>query len=64
MPNGERYEGGFKDGKKEDVESKGEYFWPDGSHFKGNWKDNFQNGFGVLEQKNLIKYIGNWKDGK
>ena len=59
---GRRYEGEFKDDKREGY---GEHFWPDGTKYKGNWVNGFQEGKGScykLETKNWIE--GTWKKGK
>lgn len=57
-PDGSRYEGGFKDDKRD---GHGCLYFPDGSRLVGHFKDDEANGEGVLYFKNGDKYEGSFK---
>lgn len=42
----------------------GEYFWQDGSCYKGHWNEGLKHGKGVMEDKNGNRREGLWKKGK
>jgi len=44
ISDGEKYEGVFKDGKRE---GDGEYYWTNGNHYKGELKNYKQHGQGI-----------------
>jgi hypothetical protein len=61
-PDGRKYEGGYKNDKKE---GHGIFSWPDGRKFDGNWKNGRQDGEGKFyNPKNKKWKIGIWKEGK
>ena len=37
--------------------------FPSGNEYKGEWSDDKQNGFGIMNFANLDRYEGGWKDG-
>jgi radial spoke head protein 1 len=43
--NGEKYSGGWKDNLKQ---GEGEYFWPNGNSFRGEYRQGKREGFGVM----------------
>ncbi len=59
-PNGELFEGFFKDGKRllGDLKSVGKYV------YQGQFSDDQFNGFGRYQGVDGIQYSGNWKNGK
>ena len=63
--NGDRYEGEWKDNKKE---GKGVYYWNrspwKGDVFEGEWKNNKKEGKGIYYFSDGDFYEGNWKNGK
>ena len=59
--NGDKYEGGWKDGKKN---GKGTYTSKNGYKYEGEWKDNKMDGKGTYKFKSGEKYEGDWKDDK
>ena len=59
--NGQKYIGGFKDGKYDGV---GTMITQNGSKYVGDWKNGMKNGSGTQTFKNGEKYIGNFKDDK
>ena len=61
-PNGETWEGEFKDG--EPYTGKGVYFYPDSSNYKGEWIDGKRNNQGTLTLVDSNRYSGEWKDDK
>src|SRR5215472_6517344 len=46
------------------VECTGDYGYPDGSRYVGEFRDNKKNGQGTLTFANGDKYVGAWSDGK
>lgn len=60
-PNGKKYEGQYKNDKKEGY---GIYTWPDGRQYSGMWKNGKQDGVGRFKGKNGIVKSGMWEDGK
>jgi len=60
-PTGERYEGEWKDGKRN---GQGVMTFPDGRRYEGEYKDDLPNGRGVMTVPTGEKYEGEWKDGK
>jgi len=54
-----RYEGEFKDNKKEGV---GRIWWSNGDRYLGDWKHDTKDGFGVMMWENGDRYDGNWKN--
>jgi hypothetical protein len=55
------YNGEWKDGK---MHGEGEYLFSDGKGYKGSFKDNNCEGFGIAEYPIGSSYEGYWKDGK
>ena len=43
-PDGKRYEGDFKQGKKD---GQGTFEWPNGNKYIGSWQSGKQHGFGI-----------------
>ena len=61
-PDGRKYEGNYKNDKKEGY---GVFSWPDGRIYKGNWKNGRQEGEGEFyNPKNDTWKKGIWKEGK
>ena len=58
-PNGERYEGEFRDGKKT---GRGLFTWPNGERYEGEYRDDKPNGIGQIITSNG-SYNGLWTDG-
>jgi hypothetical protein len=59
---GRRYEGDFKNGKKD---GEGTFEWPNGNKYIGSWKNGVQHGAGVMmNTKDMIKKQGEWVNGK
>jgi len=56
------YKGGFDDNNKR--AGNGEYIWPNGDRYKGDFSNNMKNGNGVLYFSNGDKRVGVWKDDK
>jgi len=42
---------------------KGEFIWPDGRKYVGEYVNDKKEGFGILELSNGRKYEGNWYNG-
>ncbi len=59
--NGDRYEGEWKDGKRD---GQGTYYFANGNRYEGEWKDNNRNGQGTYYFASGGRYEGEWKDGK
>jgi len=59
LPNGEKYVGEFKDGKRY---GKGTVTIPNGSMYKGEWKDDEFNGQGTFTFSNGGSFVGLWKE--
>ena len=57
--NGDRYEGGYKEGLKH---GKGKFTWADGNEYEGEFEDDMRCGTGVYCYKNGNRYEGQWKD--
>ena len=61
-PDGRKYEGEYKNDKKE---GHGVFTWPDGRQYDGNWKNGRQDGEGKFyNPKNKKWKKGIWKEGK
>ena len=61
-PDGRKYEGEYKNDKKE---GHGVFTWPDGRQYDGNWKNGRQDGEGKFyNPKNKQWKKGIWKEGK
>ena len=60
FPNGDKYEGGFKDGFPH---GQGRYSYSDGKMYKGELKDGKRNGQGTFIFPDGNKYVGEFKDG-
>jgi hypothetical protein len=61
-PDGRKYEGEYKDDKKEGY---GEFEWDGGKKYKGYWKNGKQHGEGILyNSKNKTWRKGIWENGK
>ena len=61
---GRRYEGDFKNGKKD---GEGTFEWPNGNKYVGSWRNGKQHGIGVwIAQEDGIttKRQGEWVKGK
>jgi uncharacterized membrane protein len=61
LANGNKYIGGWKDGKGH---GQGTYTWANGNKYVGEFEDNKRHGQGTLTLANGNKYIGGWKDNK
>ena len=61
FPNGDKYEGDIKSGKRSGI---GTYTWKDGSKYKGYWKNNKKHGYGEFKDKKGDKVTAIWKNGK
>ena len=57
--NGNKYEGGFKEGVKHGT---GVFTWANGDTYEGGFENDMRNGYGVYCCKNGNKYDGEWKD--
>jgi len=60
-PDGERYKGEFKNGKKH---GKGKQTQFDGSVYRGDFKNDKKHGHGVLAWPDGQKYEGDWEDNR
>ena len=60
-PNGDKYEGGFKDGK---YHGQGTYTYASGAKYEGGFKDGKYHGQGTYTYASGAKYEGEWKDDK
>jgi hypothetical protein len=62
---GRRYEGDFKNGKKD---GEGTFEWPNGNKYLGSWRNGKQHGVGVwiaAEEHGVVtKRQGEWVNGK
>eukprot|EP00210_Caulerpa_lentillifera_P003479 g3319.t1 len=58
--NGDRYEGGWKNGLPE---GHGKYTWKDGSTYSGHWKEGTKHGIGEYQWPSRAKYSGDWQNG-
>lgn len=50
--------GGWKLGK---LEGKGEFKWPDGKRYNGDYKQDIKHGYGKFEWPDGSVYEGNWE---
>lgn len=46
------------------MNGEGEFYWPDGRRYKGEYKDDKKHGFGIFYWNDNRRYEGEWKDGK
>ena len=60
-PNGEKYEGDWKNGK---YHGQGTFTRPNGTGYVGEYKDGLPNGQGSLTYLDGRKYVGEWKNNK
>ena len=60
-PDGDKYVGEWKDGKKN---GQGTYTWTNGQKYVGEWKDEKENGQGTMSLSNGEKFVGEYKDGR
>lgn len=44
------------------MKGKGTYYYPDGSVYKGEWKDGKHHGYGTYEFSNGTIYEGEWQN--
>ena len=58
---GDRYEGQWKDGKRD---GQGTWFFTNGDRYEGQWKDNKQHGRGTHYFANGNRYESEWKRGE
>jgi len=58
-PNEAKYEGEFKENKKNGV---GRIWWSNGDRYLGEWKNDSKDGFGFMMWENGDKYEGTWKN--
>ena len=42
----------------------GDFTWPDGKVYRGNYVKDKKDGYGIFEWADGRKYIGYWKEGK
>ena len=61
LPNGERYEGEFRNGKKD---GRGTYTWPSGQCYEGEFLGDEKHGRGVLTLYDGERYEGEFENGK
>ena len=61
FPDGDTYEGEFKDW---DMNGQGTYTWTNGDKYVGEYKDGEEHGQGTYSYSNGNKYVGEYKDGK
>jgi hypothetical protein len=59
-PDKKHFEGSYVDDRKEGY---GEFFWSEAKYYKGNWKNGFQQGEGILYEKDK-ETKGVWENGK
>jgi hypothetical protein len=58
-PDGRKYVGEYKDGKRN---GQGTYTYPDGRKYVGEYKDGKRNGQGTYTFPSGDKYVGEWKN--
>ena len=61
LPNGDRFEGAFKDDRKD---GRGSYVAADGMSYVGEFRNDQFEGFGVLTDTKGNRYEGAWKAGR
>ena len=59
-PQGEKYEGNFKNGKRNGY---GVFKWASGNIYKGHFSDDFREGYGEMVWTDGTQYKGEWKSG-
>ena len=59
-PRGGKYEGEYKDGKRN---GQGTFTYPDGTRYVGEYKDGMRSGLGTQTYPDGGKYEGSWKNG-
>ena len=59
--NGDKYDGNWKDGKRNGF---GSMYYNNGEKYIGYWKNDKRNGLGSMHYNNGNTYNGNWKDNK
>ncbi len=59
FPNGDRYEGEFRDGL---LDGWGTYYYRNGDWYEGDFKNDVKHGKGTFTYRNGDKYIGDFKD--
>ena len=60
-PNGDVYEGTFKNGVRD---GEGTYTYVDGTKYEGTWKNNMKHGRGVMKYGTVAEYKGDFENGK
>ena len=60
-PNGNRYSGGYADGRKQ---GRGTFAWATGHTYSGDYKDDNMHGTGTYTWPDDGKYTGAWRNGK
>ena len=60
FPNGDTYEGDYKNGIRE---GKGRYTFVAGGWYKGDWANGLKHGEGTFRYPDKSKYTGEWKEG-
>ena len=61
-PDGRKYEGDFKNGKKE---GEGTMEWTNGTKYVGSWRNDMMHGDGIyINAKEGTKRQGQWANGK
>lgn len=61
FPNGDKYEGEWKNNK---IHGQGSYTYANGKKYSGEYKDGQANGQGIYLGANGARYSGEWKDDK
>ena len=60
-PNGDVYDGMFKNGVRE---GNGTYTYADGNKYEGSWKNNMKHGIGTMKYGASAEYTGHFENGK